>query len=148
MHPRNKQKSRAKRWGRYLKIAGEAGTIAMSLRDRPTRLDWLGVALRAFGLGLAMRDERRRARAGDPWRYFSDVCTEQWTEVPEEFRRLVMEHVVAPEIDDAYWDGDDQSAFLARGRIDNEAVAWIGEGQSIVDGPYILTAREVETYRA
>ncbi|MBA3538991.1 MAG: AAA family ATPase, partial [Deltaproteobacteria bacterium] len=71
-----------------------------------------------------------------------------WTEVPEEFRRLVMEHVTGTEVDESYWDGDDQSAFLCRGTLDGEAVAWIGECAAIVDGPYILTAREAETYRA
>ncbi len=39
------------------------------------------------------RDERRRAEAGDPWHFFTDVHGTEWTEVPEEFRRLVMEHV-------------------------------------------------------
>lgn len=148
MRPRNKQKARAKRWGRYLKIAGEAGTIAMSLRDKPTRLDWLGVGLRTVGLAITMREERRRAAAADPWRYFSDVRGSDWLEVPEEFRRLVMDHVVAAEIDELFWDGDDHSPFLCRGRIDTEQVAWIGEGQAIVDGPYIRKTRELETYRA
>jgi len=149
MRPRTSRQARAKRWGRILKIAGEAGTIAMSLRDKPGPLDWVGVALRAVGIGISVRDERRRAEARDPWKYFTDIHGEhQWTEVPEEFRRLVMEHVGECVIDEAYWDGDEQSAFLCRGKLEGEVVAWVGEGQNIVDGPYVTTARETETYRA
>lgn len=148
MKPRNGKTSRARKWGRFLKIAGDAGTIAMSLRDKPSRLDWIAVAMRVVGLGMTIREERRRAEAGDPWRFFSDVEGVEWTEVPEEFRRLVMEHVTDATIDDAFWDGDDTSAYVCKALIGDELVAWIGEGTTIVDGPYVLTSRQVETYRA
>lgn len=120
----------------------------MSLRDKPSRLDWIAVAMRVVGLGMTIRDERRRAEAGDPWRFFTDVEGVEWTEVPEEFRRIVMEHVGDATIDERFWDGDDASAYICKGLIGDELVAWIGEGQNIVDGPYVLTARQVETYRA
>jgi ATPase family associated with various cellular activities (AAA) len=146
--PRNSKTSARRKWGRVLKIAGDAGTIAMSLRDKPSRLDWVAVALRVVGLGMSIRDEKRRAEAGDPWRYFSDVEGIEWTEVPEEFRRLVMEHVTDATIDDKFWDGEESSPYICRALIGDELVAWIGEGQNIVDGPYVLTARQSETYRA
>lgn len=148
MKPRNSKTSRTRRWGRFLKIAGDAGTIAMSLRDKPSRLDWLAVGLRVVGLAMNIREERRRAEAGDPWRFFTDLEGAEWTEVPEEFRRLVMEHVTDAMIDDKFWDGEDASPYVCKGLIGDELVAWIGEGQTIVDGPYVLTAREAETYRA
>ncbi len=150
MSPRTKRQARNHKWGRYLKIAGDAGTIAMALRDKPTPLDWLGVGLRAIGLALTVRDERRRAEAGDPWKYFSDVTGEEWLEVPEEFRRLVLEHVMNVEIDEAFWDGDPQSSYICRGKIGDEVFAWIGEGSAngIVDGPYLIAARQTEGYRA
>src|SRR5215831_18084072 len=91
--------TRSNRWKRVLKIAGEAGTVAMALRDRPRALDWIGVGLRAVGIALSVRDERRRAESRDPWRYFSDVAGVAWTEVPDEFRRLVMENIASPVID-------------------------------------------------
>jgi hypothetical protein len=127
MRPKNPHQSRARRWGRYLKIAGEAGTIAMSLRDKPTPLDWLGVGLRAVGIALNVRE---------------------WTEVPDEYRRLVLEHIGDSEVDDAYWDGDQDSPFICRGTIDGEVFAWIGEANAILDGPYVMTTRQVESYRA
>ncbi|MBA3461671.1 MAG: AAA family ATPase [Deltaproteobacteria bacterium] len=148
MPPRTRQQARNHKWGRYLKIAGDAGTIAMALRDKPTPLDWLGVALRAFGLGLSVRDERRRAEAGDPWKYFADVTGEEWLEVPDEFRRLVLDHVTGVEVDESYWDGDPQSPFICRGKIGDEVFAWIGEGNGIADGPYLIAARQTEGYRA
>jgi hypothetical protein len=146
--PRNSKTSARRKWGRVLKIAGDAGTIAMSLRDKPSRLDWVAVALRVVGLGMSIRDEKRRAEAGDPWRYFSDVEGVEWTEVPEEFRRLVMEHVTDATIDDKFWDGEETSPYICRALIADELVAWIGEGPNIVDGPYVLSARQSETYRA
>lgn len=148
MRPKNPHKTRARRWGRYLKIAGEAGLIAMSLRDKPTPLDWLGVGLRAFGIALNIREETRRAGAGDPWRYFNDLRGLEWTEVPEEYRRLVIEHCGETELDEAYWDGEQDSAFVCRGMIDGEVFAWIGEANAILDGPYVMTTRQVESYRA
>jgi hypothetical protein len=148
MRPRSNKSARARRWGRVLKIAGEAGTIAMSLRDRPGPLDWVGVGLRVVGIALSVRDERRRAEAGDPWRFFSDLDGTEWTEVPEEFRRLVIEHVGDATVDERWWDGEDSSPYIGKGLIGDELVAWIGEGQNIVDGPYVLAARQAETYRA
>ncbi|MBL0212710.1 MAG: AAA family ATPase [Myxococcales bacterium] len=148
MPPRTKRQARNHKWGRYLKIAGDAGTIAMALRDKPTPLDWLGVGLRAIGLALTVRDERRRAEAGDPWKYFADVTGQEWLEVPDEFRRLVLEYVTAVEVDEAYWDGDPQSPFICKGTIGDEVFAWIGEGNGIADGPYLIAARQTEGYRA
>ena len=148
MKPRNNKTSRVKKWGRFLKIAGDAGTIAMSLRDKPNHLDWLAVGMRIVGLAMNIREERRRAEAGDPWKFFSDIEGVEWTEVPEEFRRLVMENATDAVIDERYWDGDETSAFICKGLLGDELVAWIGEGQNIVDGPYILTSRQIETYRA
>ena len=147
MAPRSPNQARNKRLVRYLKMAGDAGTLAMSLRDKPKALDWLGVGLRAISLGLTLQDERRRSEARDPWKYFTDVREDEWTEVPEEFRRIVMDAVTSTSVDERYWDGDEHSAFLARGDLDGELVAWVGEGAAIVDGPYLLTARLEEVYR-
>jgi hypothetical protein len=148
MKPRNTKTSRAKKWGRLLKIAGDAKTIAMSLRDKPSRLDWLAVGARVVSLAMTIREERRRAEAGDPWKFFSDIEGVEWTEVPEEFRRLVMENATDATIDERYWDGEETSSFICKGLIGDELVAWIGEGQNVVDGPYILASRQIETYRA
>ena len=146
--PRSKASARAKKWARYLKIAGDAGVIAMSLRDKPTPLDWFAVGARAISLGLTIVDERRRAIANDPWKYFEDIRGDEWTEVPEEFKRLVVESATHLAVDEAYWDGDEQSAYVCRGKIGDEQVAWVGEAGQIVDGPYVLSKREPETYRA
>jgi hypothetical protein len=148
MRATSKQKSKNRRWERYLKLAGEAGAIAMSLRDQPTRLDWIGVGLRAIGVALSARAEHRSATSKNPYRFFDDPAGEPWTEIPEEFRRLVIEHITEVTLDEAYWDGDEGSAYLGRGTIGGEAVAWVGEGDLMVDGPYVRTAREAETYRA
>ena len=72
----------------------------MSLRDKPRVLDWFGVGLRVIGLGMAIRDERRRAGARDPYDYFTDFTELEWAEVPNEFRRLVMDHIEEVELDE------------------------------------------------
>lgn len=146
--PVSKANARSRKWARYLKIAGDAGVIAMSLRDKPTPLDWLAVGARAISLGLTIVDERRRAIANDPWKYFEDIRGDEWTEVPEEFKRLVLDNATHLAVDEAYWDGDEQSAYICRGKLGDESIAWIGEAGQIVDGPYVLAKREAETYRS
>ncbi|MCB9560318.1 MAG: AAA family ATPase [Kofleriaceae bacterium] len=148
MRPKTKRRDRTQRLERYLTLAGEAGSIAMSLRDKPTPLDWIGVALRAVGVLIKVNAERRGAIAKNPWNYFDDHAGELWTEVPTEFHRLIFENLAEVTIDEAYWDGDAGSAYLCRGVVGGEVVGWIGEGDAVVDGPYVLCAREAETYRA
>lgn len=149
MPPRSTNKARLRRWERFLSLASDAGAIAMDLRDRPTRLDWVGVGLRVLGLGLRVRAETRAARAGDPWRYFDeDGLDAPWHEVPREFARLVLEHATDARVDDDWWDGADDGPRVVHARIGEEAVGWVLEGQNVVDGPYVRAPRAAATYAA
>jgi hypothetical protein len=149
MRPSTRRRARQKRWERYISLASEAGAIAMNLRDRPTRLDWFGVGLRALGLAIKVNSERREARAGNPWRYFDAPGLDKvWHEVPEEFRRLVVEHTGEVTVDEDWWDGSDDGARVCLGTVGAEQVGWICEGKDVVDGPYLRGARAAETYAA
>lgn len=149
MAPVSKTKARLRRWERVLALAADAGAIAMDLRDRPTRLDWLGVGLRAVGLGLRLRAEHREASAGNAWTYFDDRGLDAaWVEVPEEFRRLVVEHTTAVEVDDAWWDGTEDGPRVCKGQVGDEVVGWVLEGKNVADGPYVRAARVDATYAA
>ncbi len=146
---KNSERQKQRKWERYLELAAEAGAIAMALRDRPTRLDWMGVGFRVVGLGIRYRAERRQAAARDPWTFFQDEGVERrWLEVPDEFRKLVMDHVTGVEIDDGWWTGDDDATRVCKGRIGAETVAWLADNNRVIDGPYVVRARAPETYRA
>jgi hypothetical protein len=148
MRPQTKRTARLKRWERYIALAADAGAIAMNLRDQPTPLDWLGVGLRVLGLGIRVRAESRALRAGNPWRYFEGTGLDRaWLEVPEEFRRLFIDHAADVAIDEDYWDGSEEGPRVCLGKVDEEVVGWIVEGDNIVDGPYVRTERAVDTYR-
>jgi hypothetical protein len=149
MRPHTKRKARLKRWERYISLASDAGAIAMNLRDQPTRLDWLGVGFRVLGLAMRVNAERRVARSGNPWRYFDESGLDRtWLEVPEEFRRLVIEHTHDVAVDEDWWDGSEDGARVCLGKVGAEQVGWICEGENVVDGPYLRAARADETYRA
>jgi hypothetical protein len=149
MRPRTSRKARLKRWERYLSLASDAGSIAMNLRDKPTRLDWLGVGLRVVGIAIRLRGEQRDATSGDPWRYFDASGVDRaWLEVPEEFRRLVIDNTADVVVDEDWWDGSDDGARVCLGKVGAEVVGWIAEGAQCVDGPYLRTARAAETYAA
>jgi hypothetical protein len=141
---------RARRWERYLTLAADAGEILMGLRDRPTRLDWVALAVRAVGFGLRVRAEQRRLDSRDPWSYFeSSAPRPAWLSIPDEFEGMVLEHIGAVEIDPDHWDGEPDSDRVYLGTIGGEQVGWIGDRQGeVLSGPYLRAARERETYRA
>ena len=134
------------RFERYLKLASEAGEIAMSMRDKPTTLDWMAVGARALGLAGKIRAETARAKAIDPWDFFDE---NKWSEIPDEFTKLVFEHVTQAEADDSAYDGSIGSTRVMLGRVGMEVVGWLqNPGPDVVDGPYLIADREVETLSA
>jgi len=121
----------------------------MNLKSQPTPLDWIGVSLRIVGLGVRAHAEQRTARAKNPWRYFeSEGLDAKWIEVPEEFRRLIIDHTTDVAIAEDWWDGGEESARVCLGRVGDEQVGWLVEGDNVVDGPYLRAPRAAETYRA
>jgi hypothetical protein len=149
MRPKTSRKARLRRWERFLSLASEAGAIAMNLRDRPTRLDWLGVGLRTVGLAMKIRGEHREATARNPWDYFDESGLDaQWVQVPSEFKRLVMEHTHEVTIDEDWWDGGEDSARVCLGKVGGEVVGWVCDRDSLCDGPYVRRDRADLTYRA
>src|SRR5262245_5926437 len=119
MRPQTKRTARLKRWERYIALAADAGAIAMNLRDQPKPLDWLGVGLRLVGLGIRVRAEHRALRSKNPWRYFDAPGLDRpWFEVPEEFRRLFIDHTADVAIDEDFWDGSEDGARVCLGKVD------------------------------
>jgi hypothetical protein len=143
-------RDRSQRWKRYLALAADAGEIAMSLRDKPTRLDWVAFAFRSAGFALRVGAERRRFAARDPWTYFdSGGHDPRWMVIPDEFEALVIEQVGDVAIEVSHWDGDSESSRVFIGRIGGEQIGWVGDREGdVIAGPYLVTARERETYRA
>ncbi len=134
------------RFERYFKLAAEAGEIAMSIRDKPTTLDWMAVGVRALGLAGKIRAETARAKAIDPWDFFDD---DKWLEIPDEFTKLVFAHVMSAEADDSASDGTIGSTRVMLGRVGVETIGWLqNPGPEVVDGPYLVRNREQETLSA
>jgi ATPase family associated with various cellular activities (AAA) len=150
MRKSHKPRNRSRRWDRFLAMAAEAGQIAMSLRDRPTRLDWIAVGIRAVGLGFQARAEHRRLRTRNPWSFFDTEGPDRvWVAVPDEFQAIVLEHVGDVVVDLEHWDGESDSTRVYLGTVGGEQIGWLGDKDGKpADGPYVRVAREVETYRA
>ena len=143
-------RDRSQRWKRYLSLAADAGEIAMSLRDKPTRLDWVAFAFRAASFSLRVHAEQRRHEARDPWTYFDSGDRDaRWMVIPDEFEALVLEHVADVAVELSHWDGDGESPRVYIGRISGEPIGWVGDRDGdVLSGPFLLAARERETYRA
>ena len=150
MSYRSRYRDRSRRWERYLALASEAGSIAMNLGHRPTRVQLLGLGLRAVGFAVMLRGERRRMNARDPWNYFESAgLARAWIAIPDEFHALVLEHVCDVEVERDHWDGEQGSCRVVLGSIAGERVGWIADGDGEpVSGPYVRADRERETYRA
>ena len=149
MKAKSKNVKTWRRFERFVEIVADAGSIAMDLRDKPNRLDWLGVGLRAVGLAMRVRSEHREANSKWPWRFFeSEGADPEWIEAPAVLKALVLEHVTDIEIRQDYWDGCHDSVRVVVGNIGGEAVAWIEDDDSVQDGPYLRGDRAAETYRA
>lgn len=143
-------KKKKKRVERILELAAEAGSIAMSLRDKPTRLDWLSVGLRAVAMGIQLQAERQKSRAKSPWSYFGEDDREPtWIAIPESLGRLVLKQVHDFKIVEDHWDEEEDSERVCVGLLEEEEVGWLADSNGqIVDGPYIRVARQKETHVA
>lgn len=140
---KSKKTSAWVRFERYLQLASDAGRIVMSMRDKPTTLDWLAMSARALGLAGRINTERKRARAIDPWHFFND---DVWTEVPDEFTKLFFAHVASAEPEPTAWDGTIGCTRVYLGQVGSEVIGWLqNPGGEVVDGPYMLNEREDET---
>ena len=150
MSYRSKSRDRTRRWERYLALATEAGSIAMNVGPRPTRVQLVGLGLRAVGFAVKLRGERRRLNARDPWNYFENAGqTRTWIAIPDEFHPLVLEQVTDVDIERDYWDGEEDSFRVLIGSIGGERVGWIADSDGEpTSGPFLRADRERETYRA
>lgn len=143
-------KKKKPRLEKTLEIAANVGELAMSLRDRPTRLDWVSLGLRAFALGLKIRSEQHRQRSQCPWSYFEgDEAEDEWIEIPGSLRELVLKHVRDVEIVEDYWDQDVTSDLVCLGTLEGNPIGWLSNFDGkIQDGPYMRSDRQPETHAA
>jgi hypothetical protein len=144
------QRRKHHNFNRALPLVAEAGKILMDLRDKPTRMDWLATAVRTIALAVKVHAEHRSNAAPSPWEFFdSDGPDDEWIEVPDEFRRLVLDHVVDLVFDETHWDGDPYSNRIVLATTESERVGWMQSASDrLVDGPYVRRDRESETYAA
>lgn len=143
-------KKKKPRLEKTLEIAANVGELAMSLRDRPTPLDWVSLGLRAFALGLKIRSEQHRQRSQCPWSYFEgDEANDEWTEIPRSLRELVLKHVRDVEIVEDYWDQDVSSDLVCLGALEGNPIGWLSNFDGkIQDGPYMRADKQSQTHAA
>jgi hypothetical protein len=147
-----KRRKTKKRIEKIIELAAEAGSMAMSLRDKPTRLDWLSLGLRSVSLAIRVHSERCRELAKDPWDFFEEEDEQEnakWLPVPSGIGKLVLDQVRDVCAIEEYWDQEDDSEQVLVGKIRNEKVGWLADAEGkLIDGPYVLQERLDETYRA
>ncbi len=144
------QKRKHHNFTRAMPLVAEAARIVMDLRDKPTPMDWLATAARTIALAVKVHGEHRSTSAPSPWEYFDGEDPDsEWIEVPTEFRRLVIDHVVDLAFDETHWDGDPYANRIVLARTESECVGWMQSATDrLVDGPYVRRDRESETYAA
>lgn len=82
--------SRWQRIRRFLEIASNVGEIVMSLRDKPTARDWLGLGLRTLNLADRIRAEVQSAREYQAPGQFFDA--DRWRALPIALSSLIVQH--------------------------------------------------------
>ena len=116
--------SRWQRVRRILEIASSVGEIVMSLRDRPTARDWLGLSLRTVNLIDKIRGEIVAAKSSQavPIHFFSG---DRWRTLPG----LLSPYVVNASDDRAMhglgWDGNPESERAVTATIGDHRVGWL-----------------------
>lgn len=138
-----KRRRLARRLGRYVHWASEAGRIALLLRDKPRVVDWLALGVQMTNVGLKIAEERRGCAS--PWDYFDD---DAWAEVPAAFEKLFLRHATQVATVTSHWDGDDDSHRVMLGCIGEEQIGWVGDRDDVCDGPYVVRGRERAAYSA
>jgi len=144
--PRKKRK----RLEKALDIAADVGSLAMSLRDRPTRLDWISLGIRAVSIGMKIQRDKRKRNARCPWTYFEGRAAPQaWVAIPEALGELILGQVRDVEIIEEYWDEDMTSDLVCVGAVDGHPVGWISSFDGTLrDGPYMREDQQEQTHAA
>lgn len=143
-------KKKQRRLERALEIAADVGSLAMSLRDRPTHLDWVSLGLRAFSIGVKIQHSKRKQRSRCPWSYFEDSGpSRKWVAIPESLGELILKHVRQVSLVEEYWDEDVGSEVVCLGVLKGQEIGWISSFDGkLQDGPYMRADRQEETHRA
>jgi hypothetical protein len=108
---------------RYLGLVAEAGEMVMSLRDKPSPLDWFGLGARAVDLAFRVRNEHRELTTDDPFDFFED--SKRWVRIGSEFHSFIKTYVTDIEALDEWWTGDEKDARVCVGRLDDQYVYWV-----------------------
>lgn len=143
-------KKNRRRLEKALEIAADVGSLAMSLRDRPTRLDWLSLGLRAVSIAAKIKQDKRKRDSLCPWTYFDGTGAErEWVAIPESLGELILKHVRDVKLIEEYWDEDITSEVVCVGTLRGEAIGWLStfDGK-LQDGPYMRSNRQEQTHEA
>ncbi len=143
-------KKKQRRIEKVLEIAADVGSLAMSLRDRPTRLDWVSLGLRAVSIGIKIQHNKRKQSSLCPWSYFEDTGPNRaWVAIPESLGELILKHVRQVSLVQEYWDEDITSEVVCLGLLRGQEIGWISSFDGkLQDGPYMRVDKQNETHAA
>ena len=112
-------------------------------------LDWASFAVRCTNLVLNAKKDWKYEQARRPG-HFRDDHEDDLMPVPVELAKLLMNAVSDGVVVEKYWSGDPDDYMVVKGKIKEEDVYWlqVGHSSNVESGPYILAAREKETYEA
>lgn len=135
---------------KVLEIAADVGSLAMSLRDRPTRLDWVSLGLRAVSIGVKIQHNKRKQSSLCPWSYFEETGPNRaWVAIPESLGELILKHVRQVSLVEEYWDQDITSEVVCLGLLRGQEIGWISSFDGkLQDGPYMRVDKQEETHAA
>tara|TARA_R110002096_G_scaffold433887_3_gene653850 strand:- start:60718 stop:61875 length:1158 start_codon:yes stop_codon:yes gene_type:complete len=143
-------KKKQRRIEKVLEIAADVGSLAMSLRDRPTRLDWVSLGLRAVSIGIKIQHNKRKQSALCPWSYFEDTGpNREWVAIPESLGELILKHVRQVSLVKEYWDEDMTSELVCLGLLRGQEIGWLSSFDGkLQDGPYMRADKQEATHTA
>ena len=145
-HIPTRKKTLKNKIGEWLKLAGDVGLLALSLRDKPTKWDWYAAGMRSGSLLLEHMRSRTGNRFNSAYEYFEE--NEDWESFPREYRKLIVEVakncMVAPE----FMDSDDKAPYACLASVGKETIGWVIQNGEVFYGPYYQKARKAETFTA
>ncbi len=134
---------------KILAIASDLGTLAMSLRDKPKRLDYVGLALRTTELLVKLRNEYKLHKARDGSKYFTkEESGVTWIPIPPEFIEMFKKFIVDSEPRDGFTTEVQGTHYPVVGYIGEEKIGWLEkEGKECGFGPYIQVGKKEQCYK-
>jgi hypothetical protein len=142
-----RKESKVRKLIAYLKIASDVGAIVMDLRDKPSRMDWFSMGLRAANTGIGWYQDRKRVSiTHSPWEYFNE--NDEWSPFPNEYAKMVLAGAQDLQVAEEFVDSDVKLPYACIAKLGKETIGWTVDAGQVTDGPFYREDREGPTFEA